>query len=87
MLHSLVRFSGFHLYFGQFASPPPSPVQPAQLQNEDRIKISTRSVEFATTQTKNVTSESSLHRITPAITKKIGPAHPGKADSVFSSLT
>jgi hypothetical protein len=37
----------------------------AQSRNEDRIKIFIRSVDIPATHTKNITSESALHRISP----------------------
>jgi hypothetical protein len=42
-------------------------MHPAQFQNEDGIKISISTVETAITHTKCTASESTLHRITPAI--------------------
>jgi hypothetical protein len=38
----------------------------AQFQNEDRIKISIRTVEHAAIHTIQITSDSALHRITHA---------------------
>src|ERR1700679_1140586 len=41
----------------------------AQFRNEDRIKISPETVQSSVTRTKNITSETVLHRITRALVR------------------
>jgi|GEM_PF-2171095 hypothetical protein len=61
----------FYILLPFIYNPVPSQLgsEAAQLRNKDRIKISIRSVNFAPTPTKNITSETGLHRITHIVVR------------------